>query len=66
MSEKIWNPMRKIRQALDLPMTDEGIHEFLDYWMTLTHDEKVQLRTMDLNTLKDNPWNTPPQQEINT
>lgn len=60
--------MREIRPALGLPHGEEGIHEFLEYWMSLTQEERVQLRTMDLAELKDNPWNTPPtlQKEINS
>lgn len=49
MSETIYNPLRKIRHSLKMGDTHEEIEEFLDFWVTLSSDEKRELRHKDLS-----------------
>lgn len=43
-----WNSMRAMRAVMGMPDTIDSLMEFLVYWETLSLEQHIQLRTMDL------------------
>ncbi len=45
------NSMREMREAYGLPTHNGAIPEWLRFWDSLSQEERLQLRRMDLSTL---------------
>lgn len=45
------NSMREMRAAFGLPLGIDYIHEWLTYWDSLTYEQRVELRRMNLDEL---------------
>ena len=61
-SGKPWNSnsMRQMRAAFGLSLDSSAIHDWLLYWDTLTQEQRVQLRRMDLEKIWESDIPHPP------
>lgn len=61
-SPKPWNSnsMRQMRAAFGLSLNADAIADWLNYWDTLTAEQRIQLRRMDLSTLPESDFPRPP------
>jgi hypothetical protein len=50
-----WNTMKDMRKALGLPLGNDGIAEFLEFWDSLNQAQRIQFRRGDLNNIDQ--WN---------
>lgn len=48
-----WNTMKDMRKAFGLPLGNDGIAEFLDFWDSLNSAQRTQLRRGDLANIAD-------------
>ncbi len=55
------NSMRQMRAAFGLSLDSSAIHDWLLYWDSLTTDQRIQLRRMDLDTLLESDIPRPPE-----
>lgn len=60
-SNKSLNSMRQMRVTFDLPSGNESIAEWLRYWDSISSDQRIQLRRMDLANIPED-FPRPPQQ----
>jgi hypothetical protein len=44
------NSMRQMREAFGLPLGNEHIHDWLSYWDSLSQDQRMELRRINLKT----------------
>lgn len=54
------NSMRQMRAAFGMSTDNEGIHEWLKYWDSLTPEHRMELRRMNLKKLFDSDIPSPP------
>lgn len=60
------NSMRQMRAAFGLPSHNEAIPEWLRYWDSLSSEDRIQLRRMDLSTLSQSDIPSPSPQPRST
>jgi hypothetical protein len=50
---KSGNNMRQMRAAFGISTADETIHEWLRFWDSITSEQRIQLRRMNLSIIPD-------------